>query len=142
MNGVAGLDSAYVASRLRTVFQLELRHNGVPVESQGTAPQLRLGVDVIENRAGTVAYSSVATLVDDVFTRRAVSTLPGEAVAADSAQLKIESYLMEHLRSVPAAVWQSSLRVGTTGPLQALNDLEDRTRGIAQEFANAWLAAH
>lgn len=132
-----GLNSADVASRLTTVFRLELRKDGVPVKRYGTDPSLNLEIVASTTSSGSLTYSSSARLVDRVVPLRDASR-----ALADSTVPTAERSSVMSGKSLDAAVWVGHSEVATVGRLNAMKSLEARAREVAREFANAWLVAH
>jgi len=99
---------------------------------------LKLSINGFTTPSGSVVYSSVALLSAVVVPGRDVI----RALVDSTAPTAGEKFALEYEKAAWAVVWVSHEGVAMEGQLHAMNRLDDRSREVAQEFANNWLAAH
>ncbi len=123
-------DSATTASRLQTVFELELRRNGVVVSS-GAFAHLVLGLTVLDNDDGSVSYAYSLNLYE--------VGVPVRAIWKKQYSEWARSFLEQAYRVV---TWQGPAGVAHVGKALLAESLEQRAREAAEAFANAFMASH
>lgn len=161
---IRGPDENTVRSRLQTLFELELRKHGLIVSADALG-YLEIGFVLLDEGDGGIVYSYAIELYEFVRTTRSITNLMTQAIedaaatldpdlaaryAADSAQgsFELRLHLLSSFLSARQGVgalahtWWGSTGVGTVGQLKLKDTLEKRVTDLAQEFVNAYLAAH
>jgi len=154
------LDKATTESRLQTVFQLELRKNGIVV-SAGAVNYLNLELTLLNNGDGSVSYSYAVQLREPGLPDRVVSQVIVHAATqmdpslmrrmrtADSVRAGIEfrslmwlnfmaGYLPHKITWISS--WVGPSGVGHVGVQNLEDTLERSAIEAAQAFANAYMA--
>ncbi len=161
---IPNLNEDATRSRLQTVFELELRQRGIIVSK--LAPNyLAVSLTMLDNETGTVAYAYSVSLHERGFPKRVILRLL--FLAADSARSKRRAAprTRDSTRALRAEMWDDFLQVyfdtsktssttgwvitwfGQSGVVTVGRDnlstsLEHKTAELAQDFVNAFLAAH